>query len=335
MAKNKTVILIILLVTMLLLVGGTLYWNYRTSPKYSLEQISKSFLEHDLTTFQKYVDIDGTINNLFDQQMDLTTKDNKDELGLAEDFAKGISTLMRPQMIELLKRQTKTLIEDGSFDGSDTIILNDNPFTLAAVWNKGGNMNNILGIEEIKIDGKVSIITLKSYQARFDTTLLVNIKMRNKGNYWQLSEISGFSKFAISLEKLEKERVDKINAPIYEQIRKSITISDVKLKTISSYWGLDDKIKVTMDVKNIGHNTISGYFLLVGFSNDTKIITEDKIEIKHSEGLLKPYEVETWTWTTDDTFDKSDDEEFGFNTETQYVRFSDGTELKIIKKWDE
>jgi hypothetical protein len=58
MTKNKRTILIVVLSISLVTVTGLFYWNYRTSPQYSLGQINKSFSEHDLTTFEKFVDID-------------------------------------------------------------------------------------------------------------------------------------------------------------------------------------------------------------------------------------------------------------------------------------
>jgi len=331
MTKNKRTILIVLLSISLVTVTGLFYWNYITSPQYSLGQISKSFSEHDLTTFQKYVDIDGVISNLFDQQMDMVTNERKVGEGLAKDFAKGIVTLMRPQMIELLKRQTNKLIEAGNFDKTDTVNTKKEPFSLAEVWNKSGNGNNISGIREIKRDGKIATVILEISQARFDTTLLFNIKMRDKGNYWQLAEISDFKNFALTLETLENNRVDKLNQPIFEEIRKTITVSDVQIKKIPSYWGLNDKVKITMDIKNIGAKTISEYFILVGFSKDSKMFTGNKKELKNTEGVILPNKADTWSWSIDDM---SYDESSNLNVETQFIIFSDGTELRPFKAWE-
>ncbi len=330
---NKRTIFIVLLSLSLLTVGGVFYWNYTTSPKYSLGQMGESFSEHDLTTFQKYVDTEGVINNLFDQQMDLITADKKEGAGFAEDLTKGIVTLMRPQVIELLKRQINKLVEAGSLDKSDSAVKKTEPFTLAEVWNKSGSKNNISGIREIMKDGKIATVTLEINQDRFDTTLLFNIKMRDKGTYWQLSELTDFKNFALTLENLEKIRVDKINRPIYDEINKALKISDVQMKRIPSYLGLNDKIKVSMQVTNIGDQTIWEYLYLVGFENDTGKKSSKKTEVRHSEGLLRPNESEIWTWTTGDDFYESAKEELSFNIETEFVKFEDGTVLRLIKKW--
>ncbi len=62
---NKKILLPVLVLT-----ASLIGYTYRHSIRFSLYQAYKAYKNHDIMTFEKYVDLDGLLSNLID---DLTT----------------------------------------------------------------------------------------------------------------------------------------------------------------------------------------------------------------------------------------------------------------------
>jgi len=55
-----------------------------------------------------------------------------------------------------------------------------------------------------KKEGKIAYVGIKLFQERYDTFLILDLKMRNIGNRWQNIGIRNLSKFIEALDELEK-----------------------------------------------------------------------------------------------------------------------------------
>ena len=63
----KKVYVICIIILLLVATTGIIYWQYTTTPRYSLLQIKKAYDQHDFASFQKYVDIETVTNSLVDK----------------------------------------------------------------------------------------------------------------------------------------------------------------------------------------------------------------------------------------------------------------------------
>ena len=103
----------ILLVLLVLAVGGYLYYRQlRTGPEYSLMQAYKAVTDHDVATFERYVDINSVTGNLVDQVAEQgTALGGLNPGGLAMT---GALQLFKPQLARTARAQVKRYVETGS-----------------------------------------------------------------------------------------------------------------------------------------------------------------------------------------------------------------------------
>ncbi len=206
---------IIIVGLVIVLCGGIFfYWKFTRSPRYSLWQAVKAVKQHDLASFEKYVDVEGMTSNLIDQMLKLGSDKGKvkDEWGqLGEVFAKGLVAFLKPQLVKIAKQQISDYIEKGKFEekkeGTKTEGIK---FSLSDIWSKTrSEKKNFHGIKYVKREGKIVYIGLKLFQEEYNTTLILDLKMRNRGNYWQVAELSNLSEFINEINKLEAEHEKK------------------------------------------------------------------------------------------------------------------------------
>jgi len=211
-----TTVLIVIVAT-----GAVLYWQYTRTPKYSLWQVKKAIEQHDLASFEKYVDVEGIINSFIDQMLELLSdqekpKDEWEQLG--ESIAKGLITLLKPQLTKIVRQQIADYVEIGKFKQEKKSTESEGPeISLSEIWDKtGSEKNTFQGIAYIRKEGKIAYVGLKFFQEQYDTTLILDLKMRHRGSYWQAAELSNFSEFMNKIDALETERIAELNKPIIE-----------------------------------------------------------------------------------------------------------------------
>lgn len=189
-------------------------WNFRTSPKYSFLQIKGALDDHDFARFEKYVDIEGVISSLTNQVFEIlkgnsARKDPWEQLG--QDYGAGLLNMFKPQLTLFYKQQIQDWVESGKLETGSPFPGTD-PYSLPAIW-KGAGAIRFTGIEYEKIEGDIASIGVGFRHEQFDTVLVINIKMRDKGGYWQVAELTDLAKFQKALDKLEEKRIEKIDQP--------------------------------------------------------------------------------------------------------------------------
>lgn len=323
---------VILSISALIIIVGTagfLYYRYVSSPEYSLGQIKKSFDEHDITKFEKYVDtktlIGGVLDRRLNQMSENSTVTSKAEK-LGEDLGRGLVNLMRAQVEELWTHQIKKLVETGDIEGEN------GKEGLDALWNKSDTVS-FTGIKEVKKDGKVATISLEFNQPRFDTTLILDIKMRDKGGYWQLFDISNIFDYLQTIETLEEKRVGRINEEVKKQFFQNIKISEVKVNTRShgqySPWFSHAYV---MDFENIGTKDIVSLtcFFTIRKPSGEKLASGYVIENSLN---LKPGE--KFSYKEEDSFSYDIVESSGIFVELDLMelKFEDGSQIQWEYEW--
>ena len=197
---KKLVVGLVVVCLVILGAGGVYYWQYTKSPKYSLLQAKNAFEQHDLVSFEKYVDVEGITNSLIDQMLETATEQEKpkgewEQLG--ESIGNGLVALLKPQLSKLAKQQIAKLVETGKLEEEQESTESNEPdFSLSDIWNKaGGEKAGFQGIEYIKKEGKIAYVGLKFFQKEYNTDLILDLKMRDRGGYWQVAELSNFADY--------------------------------------------------------------------------------------------------------------------------------------------
>ena len=250
----KKIIIIVTAITIIFL-GGGYYWKHTTSPEYSLWQAKKAFEQHDLISFEKYVDIEGISNSLIDQIMIMEREEPKDEWeALGESIGKGFVNLFKPQFSKLIKQQVVELVETGRFEEErDSKISEESGFSLPSIWHKaGGGETGFQGIKYVKKEGKIAYIGLNIFLEEYNANLILDLKMRDRRSYWQAVALINLDEYLKKLDELrlkrgaeEQKRLVEIKRLKAEQAVKKIEAINEDIRKykriVSSEYGRDMK----------------------------------------------------------------------------------------------
>lgn len=327
----KKIIIIVTAITIIILgVGGYYYWKHTTSPKYSLWQAKKAFEQHDLISFEKYVDIEGISNNLIDQMMIMEQEKPKDEWeALGESIGKGLVELLKPQLGKLTKYQVAKIVETGRFEEEKNKKAEESELSFLGIWNKtGGEETGFQGIKYVKKEGKLAYIGLNIFLEKYNANLILDLKMRDKEGYWQVAGLSNFADYMKKIGELENERIDQLNAQIIEAMKKTIVVEKV--------WKINKTKAVWVEVKNNGEKEIDRYkILLICNSLDGKKLK--RFNVVDEENIL-PGKTSRGYWKADlnmsgeNLLFDTPPTKFEVKAVLQSIEFIDGTILQRYKK---
>ncbi|TGD77995.1 DUF2939 domain-containing protein [Hymenobacter wooponensis] len=204
--------IIILLVLAGLAVAGYLYYrSLSTGPTYSLMQAAKATQSHNMAEFERYVDVKSVAGNMIDQLVEQSeVLDNF----VPRSFAlRTTLPLLKPQLTEAARKEVQRYIETGSIEASGQAQAGGilQMPVLGVVGAVAGPGSQFKGIKYTREQGDQAIIGLEVSQPRYDTTLVIDVKMRQQGDHWQATEIANAGALVKSIARLEKQRLHTRN----------------------------------------------------------------------------------------------------------------------------
>jgi len=166
-----------------------LYMAHIRSPKYSLWQAKKAFEEHDVASFEKHVDVEGVVDNLIDDVLELGMekgKPTKDWEGSGHSIGEGLVTVIKPQLTKIARKEISNLIETGEFEKKEAE-SEKSEFPLRQLWrDMKAEKSTFKGIAYKRREGKIAYIGLIFRTEKRDTPFVVNLKMRDLDSHWQV-----------------------------------------------------------------------------------------------------------------------------------------------------
>jgi len=236
----RKVIIIIVIMLLMVTIG---FYIIRSTIYYSIFQIYSSIKNHDIATFEAYVDIDSVLNNLGDDLQKITmesmskemesTKDQGEWAALGATIGASMVSMAMPGLIEngkkFLRQEIIRQIEDiqvveknkdNAEDSSLNGMINQDKFNLKEIFSR----------KKILIDkrGKVAKLTLLEQEE--DKILITMRKMSN--NSWRVVRLEIpflFEVYRKTFEGKEEENViydarkNAIYISYYQEIRQKIS----------------------------------------------------------------------------------------------------------------
>ena len=196
---------IIVGILLLVLVGGYLYYrSFISGPKYSLLRAKEAAQAHNMAEFEKYVDVKSLTSSLIDQVAQQQSVISSLVPGLG--IAKGALNYLKPTLANAAHSEVKHYIETGEI--SPAVRSGRKPvLSIAAVAGKIiGDNSEFRGISYIKQSGETALVGLEFTQPKYDTTMVLEIKMIDKGDYWQATELTNTGLLLKHVARLEKQR---------------------------------------------------------------------------------------------------------------------------------
>ncbi|OGX88966.1 hypothetical protein [Hymenobacter coccineus] len=194
-------------VVLLALAAGAYYYvkSKKDGPTGALVQAAAAVRAHDVASFEKFVDVGSVTSHLVDnvasQGSLLTALVPGGSLMMG-----GALRLLKPTLASAARQEVMRYVETGS---------------VAAAAPKHGMNLSILGLagkvvgpdskfSSIKYateQGEQALVGIEFTQPRYDTTLVVEVKMLHLGDHWQMTEITNTGDLLRRTANLEKRRM--------------------------------------------------------------------------------------------------------------------------------
>lgn len=212
----------------ILISGGVLgYWWWTTTPQYSLMEAREAIKKHDLASFNKYVDVDSVASKMVD---DLLTKPVQQALGpgmVGQLLGFGLAIFVKPPLVATMKQEIADFVEKGSEDKGAGTSFNDSGArpastgTFKSIPAQLGFTGRLFkGIDYVNTSGKICQIGVALHNKKYNQDLVLEIKMRDMGGYWQIVELSNLQSFMAKIVELQTQHMQQTESrrPLPEPI---------------------------------------------------------------------------------------------------------------------
>jgi hypothetical protein len=194
-------------------------------------------------------------------------------------------------------------------------------------------------IAYVKKEGKMAIVGFQTQPEGYAEPVVLDLKLRERDGYWQLMELSNYTAYQKKIDELETKRVAKLNESVIKEMRKSLVFKDGCTKTTrQDDWGIKKEYDLQFEYSNKGKKEIDRYEAVIRiFDGEGNLLKE--LEVQDNNGL-KPGTNTQVTWTFEaNPFIKEDVQVFAsqdiqVQIEPSYLKFKDGTELKLHQKFE-
>jgi|GEM_PF-1242923 len=204
--SKKVSVSFAIIVAVMGLLGGAGYWHWTQTPTYSLKKIHQAIKTHDLLLFEKHVDLEGVITRFIDDVMTVPTKEMD---SLSGALAMGMISALKPQMIKTAEVDVRRYVETGrtkEFAANENNEKDPQISVQGLSQSLGATWDSFKKVEYIKKEGKIAVAGFRYKHEDLGEDLTIEIKLRDKGGYWQVSEIYNPAKLKEKIQALATRR---------------------------------------------------------------------------------------------------------------------------------
>jgi hypothetical protein len=203
----------LLLVLLLALIGGGYYYynSLKKGPEYALLQAAAATQTHDVTAFERYVDVDALTGHLVD--------DVANHSGVLSALVpggglalRGGLRLLKPQLAKAAHNEVQRYVETGSIEAAQAAAPKHlvNLSFLGLVGRVVSPDSKFKGVKYSTDKGSEALVGLEFTQPRYDTTMVVEVKLLKQADgHWQAKEITNTTDLLQGVARLEKSRLLK------------------------------------------------------------------------------------------------------------------------------
>jgi hypothetical protein len=343
--KKVFLIIGIIIIALLMTGAGYYFFIFMRTPTYAFMQIKKAYETHDVELFKEYVDVDSFCEQTVDDYTTWISQSGLADTGtdvwseLGNTIAKGMISLMKPQMVSEMKKGLLDSVESNSLvsPNNQTYSLKD---TISGLSNLQAFINSN-SVSTVK-SGKITTLKFTIHNDEYNSDLELDLLLRENGNHLQVVKISNLLDYLTNIDNLEGERISALNAEVTSEMENTLSVSNVSYE-----WTEPDAYTILVDVtlsanfKNNGSKTIDKFVLTLTLNDSSgKKITD--INFNESK-IIKPNSVITVKLIKElDIYDSNDKKVLdslrkkGTTCDAKYtsIHFTNGSELKLHEKFE-
>lgn len=235
--------------------------QYKKSPEYSLTQLEKAIEEHDIESFKKYADVQGLVNGLMDQLLEIGNREKKSNARqptLVELISNDLLYFSKPQLVGTARFQLLDYVKTGEYGGKINSTARRNPeVLLSKIWCETIGCNTTFqGIEYVREEGELAQTGLNFLMEDHDVVLVLELEMEDRGEYWQVTRLGNFPDFMRELVELRNKRV-------LDEMNRTLILEGIDKSTTNGVWGIGKKVIFELQVRNQGQKEIGSYVVKV------------------------------------------------------------------------
>lgn len=206
-------------------VVGGYYWWVVDTPGYAFGKLARASRTRDVTTFERYADLEGTAFRLFDDLVAYKEQESMaQESSLAESLGSLLVRAIKPTVVNVFQDQVRRLVEEGRFEnlrfeGATKPSVEEAGLLPALSERLGANQETLVDTQAWQYEGKTAVIGLVFHHRTYEDDFVVKLKFRDVGWHWQLAEFSNVSEVLYRLEELERNHLEKLEAERQERLR--------------------------------------------------------------------------------------------------------------------
>lgn len=199
-----------LFVVALALAAGAYYYvkSKKNGPMGALIQAAAAVKAHDVASFEKFVDVGSVISNLVDnvasQGSLLTALVPGGGLMMG-----GALCLLKPTLTSAARKEVVRYVETGSVAAAAEAVPKRgvNLSILGLAGKVVSPDSKFKGIKYSTEQGEQALVGIEFTQPRYDTTMVIEVKMLRRGDHWQMTEITNMGELLRSTASLEKRKM--------------------------------------------------------------------------------------------------------------------------------
>lgn len=201
----------LLLLVLLLALGAAGYYYYRSlknGPQGALVSAAAAVQTHDLAAFEKYVDVSSVTSHLVDDvaQQGSALASLVPGGGL---MMGGALRLLKPALAKAAHSEVARYVETGSLEAAAEAapkrMMN---LSLTGLASRVVSADSkFKGIKYTREEGDNAFVGLEISQPKYDTTMVVEVKLRRQGDHWQMTQITNSGELLRGVARLEKKRL--------------------------------------------------------------------------------------------------------------------------------
>jgi hypothetical protein len=197
----------LLLLLVVAAVGGYFYYQHFTSsPKYSLLQVHEAMEDHDMVAFEKYVDVPGVTGSLVDQLAE--QRGLISALNPASGIMRQALRYMKPQLTQVARKEIEKYVETGDFKKDPNAPKKKVDISLSGLWHKVvSDSAAFKGVKYVKEEGETALVGIEFTQPRYDTTMVLEVRMRDQGDYWQVVALTNTADLLKHTTRLQRQKL--------------------------------------------------------------------------------------------------------------------------------
>lgn len=212
--------LFLLLVLVIGLSLGGWYWCYMSTPQYSINQIEKALVGHDVDRVKEYVNLNSVSENVVDETLSKPVLSTMGSNLLMKWMFSAASGLFKKELVAGVEQELIDYVKTGSFKApsdsstrpeSSNDAEDSRGLHLLGLLDRSLAMGKLQykGIESVDTSEDVGLIALKMVPEGSNKELLVKLQIAKVEGKWRVDRVKNLQEVLVKLMEIKSSDLRK------------------------------------------------------------------------------------------------------------------------------